>query len=55
MHPHIFILHEDTIFSSGNDGADSDKDSDDEAILIESDLCIPFGLKLFHIMKTVFL
>jgi len=50
MCPHISILHdfeEKIIFSSGNDGIESDEDSDVEAVLMEFDICIPFGIELF--------
>jgi len=49
--PHISILHDfekESIFSSDKDGAEGDEDSDGEAVLMDIELCIPFGIQLFH-------
>jgi len=50
MCPHISILYDfdkEAIFSFGNDGVESDEDSDDDILLMEFDPCIPFRLELF--------
>jgi len=50
MCPHVptfYDFEEEIIFTSGNDEVDLDRDFDSTDVMMEFDLCIPFGTELF--------